>query len=340
MDRNIFSDALENARKTLEEERDALAKEEQESWKEIIKRNIKTYEAQVKDYEKKLKDYDKFVELDKLGLGELSEKEVEKMLGAYQNVIVEQFSKVDKNGKIIHGDIHPGNIFIDVPALKAGKKDFFTLIDTGNTIKQSQESAMRFLNLSNYIKNADYENIADFVLEGASLPEGLTKGKAKEEIIEELKKAFFDNKTYTGPLSNDNILNITDGIMQKLNIIPADTQGNLMKSKTSSLQSMEEFWEAFRQALVKRIEGIEDEKEIMKKLFGMLKKFGKNKLKYPVKQTMQERKNLLKLTPKDKMKLTKSKSTPAKNSLDYLTYIIKQAKKLPAEDHMAMEMFG
>ncbi|MBQ3101422.1 hypothetical protein IJC60_00290 [bacterium] len=329
-ERSEYTDAIKEAKETIENYKTKLADERYKGFEKTLTDSLEYYEKRVIELESELKKYDKYIELEKLGLGNLSEKETERMLSAYQDILVEQFSKVNKEGKIIHGDIHPGNIFIDVPALKAGKKDFFTLIDTGNTIKQSQQTAMRFLNLSNYINNADYENIAEFVLDGATLPEGLTKGKAKEQIIEELKNAFFDNKTYTGAVSNDNILSITDGIMQKLNIIPADTQGNLMKSKTSATQSMEEFINAFINTLGKRLDGVEDEKEAMKKLPGMIAKAGKNLGQYPIKQNLQERKNLALLTPKEKIKLKKSKSTPAKNSLEYLTYIIKQHKDLPA----------
>ena len=77
------------------------------------------------------------------------------MLERYQDIIVEQFSEVSEDGKIIHGDIHPGNIFIDIKGLKEGRTDFFTLIDTGNTIVQDKATALRFLNLSHYIENAD-----------------------------------------------------------------------------------------------------------------------------------------------------------------------------------------
>ena len=46
----------------------------------------------------------------------------------------------DEKGKTIHGDIHPGNIFIDIPAMRKGEDNFFTLIDTGNTIKRKRQT--------------------------------------------------------------------------------------------------------------------------------------------------------------------------------------------------------
>ncbi len=347
-----YQDELDAARKKIADHKAILDTPEAENWydiwygysgKEGLKEYIKTLE---KNFDKNnestikclnyslrdLKDYDKFTQLNKLGISDLTEKESEKMLKAYQDIFVEQFSKVDKEGKIIHGDIHPGNIFIDIDGLKQGKKDFFTLIDTGNTIHQSQESAMRFLNLSNYIKNCDYENIADFVLEGAKLPQGMDNTKARETLVEELKKHFFDNETYLGKVSNDNILSLTDGIMQKYGIIPSDTQGNLMKSKTSAQQSMKEFSENYAKNLFSN--SLNDAKDFKEVVIGTTKatgKLAKTSQELPVKQKIQERKNLMTLSPADKIKLQKSKSTPKKNSVEFLTYELKQNKKAVGE---------
>lgn len=99
--------------------------------------------------------------------------------------------------------------------------------------------------MSNYIKNADTESIADFVLEGAKLPDGMDKTKAKELILDELKSIFFNDKTKLEPVTTDNLLAITDGLMQKHGIIPSDTQGNLLKAKKSANNSLEEFMNAF-----------------------------------------------------------------------------------------------
>jgi predicted unusual protein kinase regulating ubiquinone biosynthesis (AarF/ABC1/UbiB family) len=291
---------------------------------------VKNAQAQLESIQKLSKD-----------IGDLSKDEAKKLMEKYQDVIIEQFSKVDKSGKIIHGDIHPGNIFIDINAMRKGDKNFFTLIDTGNTIKQSQESALRFLNLSTYIKNADIENITNFVLEGATLPQNMTKEQAFENISKELSKAFFDDKTYIGHVTNDSLLGITDGIMKNLNIIPSDTQGNLLKSKTSADQSMQEFQQTFVNAVMKNIEqkfeGIDmsSSKNVKDNLGKIIKEgaaaaadIGISSAKYPIKKSIQEKQNLAKLNLADKAKIKKSKSTPNKNSEEYLTYLLKQNKPL------------
>lgn len=318
LDRSIFEAELKNAQDLLGDEPDI------------------ELEKAIKKAQKNLKNYDKFIELQKLGIDDLSEEQAKKMLETYQDIFVEQFSEVSKNGKIIHGDIHPGNIFIDIKALKDGKNNFFTLIDTGNTIIQDKAMAMRFLNLSHYIKNADYENIADFVLEGATLPKGMEKSAAREKLIEELKKAFFDDKTHTGRITNDNILALTDSIMQKLNIIPADTQGNLIKSKTSAKQSLLDFTMSYTKAIGNKIgkkykdSSLDEEaleKMMMLDLAGAMGKLGKISLRLPQAQQMQEKKNLALLSSAEKIKFKKSPSAPAKNSEEYLTYLLKQSRK-------------
>lgn len=50
--------------------------------------------------------------------------------------------------------------------------------------------AMRFLNLTHYIQNADYENIADFVLEGAKLKRSKStpKKNSEEFLMYQLKQ--------------------------------------------------------------------------------------------------------------------------------------------------------
>lgn len=85
----------------------------------------------------------------------LTDSDASYLLDEYMKVLVEQFNKVDKKGKVIHADIHPGNIFIDVNALKSRKGKVFTLIDTGNTIEQIMEQSIRSISLTSYIKNGN-----------------------------------------------------------------------------------------------------------------------------------------------------------------------------------------
>ena len=40
----------------------------------------------------------------------LTKEDYKALIDEYQQVLVEQFNRVDKNGKVIHTDIHAGNI--------------------------------------------------------------------------------------------------------------------------------------------------------------------------------------------------------------------------------------
>jgi len=249
------------------------------------------------------------------------------MLQKYQDILIEQFSKVNSNGKTIHGDIHPGNIFIDVQKLKEGRSDFFTLIDTGNTIEQSSEQALRFMNLTAYIKNGDYENIARFVLDGATLPKDMSSEKAYEIISTALKTMFFDDKTGLGIVNNDTILEITDGIMKKHNIIPSDTQGNLMKAKKSANNSYMELQKLY---ITKKGDAIDSKGGSVTEEAAELIKFAKEEAELELtrrsKTSAQEKRNLRRMPLNKRAGLKKGKNAPKENSEDYLTYRLKQFK--------------
>ena len=59
----------------------------------------------------------------------------------------------------------------------------------------------------------------------------------------------------------------------------------------------------------------------------VVSEIGESKLEYETLKKLQERKNLATLTPSERLNLKKGKSAPDKNSEEYLTYILKQAKK-------------
>ncbi len=345
----IDGPSLRRQKKFLEGQIDKYTKKLEDETDEFIKgyyeTNLTKYKEELQGIEKRLQQQPP----------KLTKDESKKLLETYQDVLVEQFSKVDKKGKTIHGDIHPGNIFIDVDAMRKGEKNFLTLIDTGNTINQNPQTALRFLNLTKYINSGDYENIAAFVLDGAKLPEGKTKEWAQEAVCKELKKTLFDNDTHIGPMSNDTMLAICDDIMQKLSIIPSDTQGNLLKSKNSANKSLEAFSSSFADAMFDKMEQdleaiVGDTDNIQKLSKGQAMKIGTTATaslaelgitaaKTPAKQKLQEQKNLLKLSPKDRLKLKRSASTPKKNSEEYLNYVLKQKKKILDDQSKFTNMF-
>lgn len=269
----------------------------------------------------------------KFGNIELSKADADYMLEEYMKVLVEQFNKVEKSGKTIHGDIHPGNVFINVDAIRNRSGKAFTLIDTGNTVDQSMEQALRAINLTKYLKDADVENLAKYALDGdIKLPKGLTKEQALEKMQKELKEIFFNNKTAIGQMDNDEFTKISNSIMKKLNIIPSDAQGNLFKAKQSANESFENLSQIFYEnILADATEQLQtnpkSKSNAMKTGVSVMKDIIQNRRKFKAMKTRQEKMNLCLLTPKERVQFRKSKSTPARNSVEYLTFKYKQLKK-------------
>ena len=171
----------------------------------------------------------------------LTSKELKKLLYEYILVNTEQFHAINKNGKVLHADIHPGNIFIDLDALKSGKGKLLTLIDTGNTVNMSKVQSLNALKLTQYINRGNVKDITKYVLDGAVLPDGMTKEAAVEIMEKELNKFFFDNNTKIELMTNDSMLKLTSNIMRKYNIFPSDTQLNFEKAKKSAKNSFRSF---------------------------------------------------------------------------------------------------
>lgn len=246
------------------------------------------------------------------------------LLQEYQKVFIEQFHKIDKNGKVIHADIHPGNIFIDPAVLKTKRGKLFTLIDTGNTIDMNVEQSLRALNLTSYIKQGNVKDIAEYVLEGAKFPNGMDKNSAVDKVVNELKTCFFDNSTKIEQMNDEKILILTDNIMQKYNIIPNSSQLNLHKSRTSAKNSLDDLNEAIMKFDIVDVMG--HNSDTGKALAGGkkgLEHLAKNKI-YDSMISKQEKENLKQLTPMQKIKQKNNPNAPKTNSEEYLTYWLKQ----------------
>lgn len=274
--------------------------------------------AQIEKYKERVPAF-KNVNFDK--------KDAEYLLDQYQQVFIEQFHKIDPSGKTIHGDIHPGNIYINPEALKSRKGHLFELIDTGNVIDMTADQSIRALNISKYIDNGNVEEIAEYVLDGAKYP-GKTKDEAKKIVVDELKKLFFDNKTrLDGHMHEAKVLGITDNIMQKHQIIPASTQLNLHKTRTSATTSLDQIKESLQQiesikfgeALVNgnvAQVGVEGGKMVAKNV-------ARNKA-YEAAISAQEKANLKGLTAKQIRTIKENPTALKTSSEEYITYKLKQ----------------
>ncbi len=248
---------------------------------------------------------------------DITPEQIKLMLNQYMEVNIEQFNAISKNGKVLHADIHPGNVFIDLEALKTGKGNLLTLIDTGNVVSMSKAESLSALQLSQYIKDGNVKNIASYVVEGASLPDGLTKEDAVKFVEDRLSEIFFDNKTKLEPLTNDLILKLTDNIMQEKNIIPASTQLNFEKAKTSAEKSFDAFVDSFMEAKYGTINELDSKTGLQ-----LISDVTSVTTKYVTEKKKQEMKNIFNLGLRDYMK--NNKNRPLKNSEEFLTYDFKQ----------------
>ena len=254
----------------------------------------------------------------------LRKRDTDYLLQEYQKVFIEQFHKIDKNGKVIHADIHPGNIFIDPNVLRTRRGKLFTLIDTGNTIDMGVDQSLRALNLTSYIKQGNVKDIAEYVLDGAKLPVGMDKNGAVDKVMNEFKACFFDNSTKLEQMNDEKILALADNIMQKYDIIPSSSQLNLHKSRTSAKNSLEDLKDAIMGFDVIDVMG--HDSKTGKALAGGkkgLEHLAKNKI-YDSMVARQEKENLKQLTPMQKLKQKNNPNAPKANSEEYLTYWLKQ----------------
>lgn len=255
----------------------------------------------------------------------LSEKEINLLLKKYIDVMTEQFAKIDKNGKTLHADIHPGNIFINLEALKGKKGKLFTLIDTGNTIDLTKEQAIASLKLTNFVKNGNVKDITKYVMDDAVLPKRMTQEKAANLIEQELNRIFFKDDIKVNSMNTDELLILTSNILRKHHIIPTDTQLNLNKAKISANNS---FYGLLGSFFGKKYSGVDISKMSKKKQKLVELDYTKDfilKLSGPVfARSIQENLNLLKMSPKEIINHFKNPNMIKTNSEEHLIYKLKQ----------------
>ena len=312
-----------------------------------IENDIKMYERWIKDERNEVvKSYygEKIEKLKKekadintkYGNILLSEKDINIMIDEYMKVLVEQLYKTDSKGRVLHADIHPGNIFIDVNALKNRKGKMFTLIDTGNTINLTADQAERSMKLTQYINRGDTKDIAKYFIEDADLSEsGLTKAEATAKLEETLNKIFFSSDMELKTVNNTEIINLTSNIMKELNIMPGSSQLNLEKARTSAEQSFETLLTMWGNEAGNAIESSSSKVGMGVTAIRKLNQFMGKYNEYLELQKAQESRNLLQIikSPKKFYQNLKNPNYKATNSEEYLIYHLKQRIR-PKENNM------
>lgn len=264
---------------------------------------------------------------------DLSANEINGLLNKYIDVMVEQFTKVDKNGKTLHADIHPGNIFINLDAIKSKQGKLYTLIDTGNTIDLSKEQAISSIKLTSFIKNGNAKDITNYIMNGAILPQGMTQEEAVKLVEQDLKTIFFDAKTKINLMNTDELLKLTNNVLRKHDIIPNDSQLNLNKAKKSAMNSLEGLVESFFTKKYASLISSDTTGQMLQKT-NLAKDISLFIGKLLSANALQETKNMSQMSLKEIINKFKNPNMLKTNSEDYLTYKLKQDIKLDSEAEM------
>lgn len=158
----------------------------------------------------------------------LTEAQIKKLLLNYNEVFIEQLISIPRDGKkIVQADPNSANIFIDLDNLEKP----ITFLDLGNVLTYTNTTATR-----NALGHLDYifgnsRGIAKTNLDGAILPEGLTKEEALEKLTEKLNIHIFNNETLIPPPNTIN--DFCTSVMREMKIIPNADNANLIKAETT-----------------------------------------------------------------------------------------------------------
>lgn len=253
---------------------------------------------------------------------DLNKDDIRTILKNYIRMYTEQFNAIYKNGKTIHTDIHPGNVFVDLKALKRGDKKVLTLIDTGNTIDMTMQQSYNALKLTQYIQKGNVKDLSAFIMEGAVLPKGMTKEQSVELMEKELRNIFFDSKSKLAQMTNESFNDLASNIMRKHNIIPSYVQASLDRSRKSVQNSTNAMLESFLASILP--ESKDKVKIAAVSLGAEMAKVGKT---YLLAQKMQELKNMSQFSLKQIIHNKFNNNMLKTNSEDYLTYTFKQNMK-------------
>ncbi|MCM1010238.1 MAG: AarF/UbiB family protein [Fusobacterium sp.] len=199
----------------------------------------------------------------------LTEEQVKKLLLNYNKVFIEQLISIPRSGqKIIQADPNSANIFIDLDNLEKP----ITFLDLGNVLRYDNLTATR-----NALGHLDFifgnsRGIAETNLEGAILPEGLSRKDAIEKLVKELETHIFNNKTQIPPPNT--ITDFCVDVMKNMKIIPNADNANLIKAETTYYSNIFELRHKIQDGLVQEIAGSEGFGDKLKLMLTEMKQTG------------------------------------------------------------------
>lgn len=210
---------------------------------EDIKWANKTGKAELERLIEKMSQTREEAEALKEKILKLNREDLKFFMQELQDVIAEQFGAITTEGKVIHGDIHPGNMFVDLDAvLNRQKGKVFTLIDTGNAINLSAKEAENMLRISTCIQHGDAEGIVNCLSE--TLPDSAFPAGKREEIVKSvvgrMKELFTNNTDNLTDFSKEGITDMVVDLFRKQNVqISSDKMLQYTKSFNSAKESLE-----------------------------------------------------------------------------------------------------
>lgn len=293
---------------------------------DILKEKLLEIEKKLNEIRAKAPDFD---------LNGITNVQLKKMLNEYIFVNTEQFNAINRNGKVLHADIHPGNVFIDLDALKAGKGKVLTLIDTGNTVSLSKLQSKNALKLTQYINNGNVKDITKYILDGATLPDGMTKEAAVEIMEKELNKFFFDNETQLDLMTNNSLLELTSNIMRKYDILPSNTQLNFEKAKKSASKSFKSFVQSFFSKKYANADFGSSTFDAVKIGSKLMKDVSEMLYRYKMAEKLQDMKNLSQIGYRETFR--RNPNMLKTNNEDHLVYKFKQQLENEIFDKMDID---
>jgi len=161
----------------------------------------------------------------------------EDLTQVFQKAQNEQVMFVTKEGtRTIHGDPHTGNIFIGFDQ-KTGKP-VINYIDTGNTITRTSSEMLGDMALTLNMLIGNSEGIAEYLLKGATIPEGADRAQLAKQIASMLDERLY--KANINLKSTAYVQGTFDSIMKELNIIPNVDDSNLMKATLQRIKTSRE----------------------------------------------------------------------------------------------------
>ena len=170
----------------------------------------------------------------------LTDTEKSDLISKYQKIVAEQLVGVPSNGKgkIIHGDPHDGNIFVN----PENKQSPFTFIDAGNVIERKNmrdcvDDALNFID----VLTGNTEGIAKYVLKGAKTFKNKDIDEKEMERVQkylarELNRTLFQG--YKKPKSMAEVISVAEDIVKTRNIKLDSSQANYVKALATHSSNM------------------------------------------------------------------------------------------------------